>query len=261
VCLVGLDTIPDRDAFLAAVHGDVDASDDKSVLVFIHGYNVRFADAAERTAQLKHDLRFGGPAVCYSWPSKGWFFGYFADEARVDVTASHLREFLLHLRASSGATRIHLLAHSMGSRALATAVKEIVLQMGERAERLFNQVVLAAPDIDAALFADLSRHLRTVGARVTLYASSKDRALRVSRWLHWFERAGQTGRRFRVFEGLDTIDASRVDTSLLGHSYYGSRKSVLSDIFCLLRHDSPPSRRFALDRRQKDLRTYWAFLP
>ncbi len=261
ICLVQVDIFRSGQEFMASVKDGVDESVDKDVLVFIHGYKVRFADAAERTAQLKHDLGFGGPAICYSWPSRGRFLGYWADESSAEWTAAHLKEFLTDLAKDSGAARIHLVAHSMGGRPLTTALKEMVLQTNWSQAQHFNQVVLAAPDIDSGMFGDLAGHLQGAGARVTVYASSKDRALWWSMKLHRFDRVGQTGAKFRVFEGVDTIDASRVDTSLLGHAYYGSSKSVLSDIFCLLRHDSPPSHRFALDERQKDLQTYWAFLP
>jgi hypothetical protein len=36
------------------------AADSKSVLIFVHGFNVNFTDAALRTAQLAHDLSFQG---------------------------------------------------------------------------------------------------------------------------------------------------------------------------------------------------------
>ena len=38
-----------------------------------------------------------------------------------------------------------------------------------------------------------------------------------------------------VAEGLDSIDASAVDTSLVGHSYFGDNRSIISDLFNLIR--------------------------
>jgi esterase/lipase superfamily enzyme len=38
----------------------------RKTFMFIHGYNVSFADAAKRTAQIKYDLDFDGEAVLYS---------------------------------------------------------------------------------------------------------------------------------------------------------------------------------------------------
>jgi alpha/beta hydrolase family protein DUF900/carboxypeptidase family protein len=51
-----------------------------SVLFFVHGYCVTFAEAIYRTAQIVDDIGFGGAPICYSWPSKGRFLGYTADE-------------------------------------------------------------------------------------------------------------------------------------------------------------------------------------
>jgi len=41
--------------------------------------------------------------------------------------------------------------------------------------------------------------------------------------------------RLVVVPGVETIDASHVDTSLLGHSYFAETRSVLSDMFYLIR--------------------------
>jgi len=43
---------------------------------------------------------------------------------------------------------------------------------------------------------------------------------------------------------MDTVDASGIDTKLLGHSYYGSQKVVVKDIFGAIIKDllPPPAR-------------------
>jgi esterase/lipase superfamily enzyme len=60
----------------------------KSVLIFVHGYNVTFSEAALRTAQLAHDLRFPGIAMVYSWPSAGQSSGYLHDEESAQLAKS-----------------------------------------------------------------------------------------------------------------------------------------------------------------------------
>ena len=64
-----------------------------------------------------------------------------------------------------------------------------------------------------------------------------------------------------VLPGVDTIDATKVDTGLLGHSYYGDNRSVLSDLFSLVRYDLPPEQRFGLIRHTLRQEIYWAFVP
>jgi len=77
--------------------------------------------------------------------------------------------------------------------------------------------------------------------RLTLYASSLDKALVASRKIHRYARAGDAGDDIVIVEGLDSIDASAVDTSLLGHSYFGDNRSVISDIYNLLRSPGQPA--------------------
>ena len=75
-----------------------------------------------------------------------------------------------------------------------------------------------------------------------LYASSKDRALGVSKRIHGYPRAGDSGDGLVVLPSVDTIDATDVDTSLVGHSYYGDNRSILTDLFTLLKHGNAPPR-------------------
>ena len=95
----------------------VDQSSERDLLVFIHGFNVDFESAVQRTAQIAVDLPFHGVPVCYSWPSQGSLLGYTIDENNAAWTTSHLRAFLEELAETSGADSINLVAHSMGNRA------------------------------------------------------------------------------------------------------------------------------------------------
>jgi len=92
----------------------------------------------------------------------------------------------------------------------------------------------------------------------TLYASSNDEAIRISKEPHSYPRAGEAGDDIIILPGLDTIDASMVDTSLIGHSYFAEKRSVLSDLFYLLGEGKPPSQRHSLEPRTSAKGTYRA---
>lgn len=218
------------------------ASPSHEVLVYIHGYNVAFEDAARRAAQLSYDIAFNGATVMYSWPSKGTLLGYSADEATVEWTITHLEKVLEQVVATTGVDRVHVIAHSMGNRALVRAVQTVASRYPGRPA--FNQIILAAPDIDAGVYLDqIAPAIRADASRVTLYASSRDAALMASSQLHRFARAGYSGIDLVIADGIDTIDASAVDTDLLGHSYTVEEKEILDDLFNLLRHKMQPSGR------------------
>jgi esterase/lipase superfamily enzyme len=230
--------------FAASVGAQLDGSGAPQALVFIHGYNVRFHDAVRRTAQLQEDLAFSGPAICFSWPSRGEFLGYGADGDSAQWAAPHLAALVRRLREIDGGIRIHLVAHSMGNRVMTMALQTMVLK-DEHPESSVRQIVLAAPDIDRNVFEQLAGAIRGAGQRVTLYASSNDRALWVSKLLHRGPRAGDCGPDMVLCEGIDTIDASLVDSSLLSlrHGYFSAKPSVLTDLTRLIRSDEPPADR------------------
>lgn len=218
-------------AWFAELRAVVEGSEAEDAFVFVHGYNVTFEEALLRTAQIAYDLRFRGAPICFSWPSQGGVAAYTVDEANVRWATQHLERFLLALKERSGARRIHLIAHSMGNRALTEALQRLRPRATDGAP-LFHEVVLAAPDVDADTFrTDLAPAILPTGARVTLYASSRDAALRLSREVHGYPRAGEAGEGLVVVPGLETVDVSEVSGS---HSYIGNNGRVLDDLGAIL---------------------------
>jgi len=250
-----------RERFFVDLAHTVGESKEKSVFVYIHGFNVDFGDATRRAAQLAYDLGFDGAPVVYSWPSKGEVnpLAYTADEASVQWTTPHLKQFLEELAQKSKATTIHLIAHSMGNRALTDALQLLFAENHSAPPKLFHQVVLTAPDIDIGVFRQLAAAIQGCSQRVTLYASSEDLALEVSRRVHGVQRAGDSDPEVVIVPGIDTVDVSAVDTSFLGHSYFGENRSVVADLFNLLRNGLTPDRRPGLRPKSKNAGTYWIF--
>lgn len=259
VVLLSLNT-QTKDNYFSELSADVISSKRKQVLVFIHGFDVNFEEGAWRMAQLAYDLGFDGPPILYSWPSIGRLRDYTVDEATFEWCVPHLKGLLKDIGEKCGAQMVHVVAHSMGNRILANALKEIALTAPQNELPLVQEVILTAPDIDAGVFRQIAGEIQKAAKRVTLYASSNDKALEASKKIHGGPRAGDSGEGIVVVPGVDTIDASAVDTSFIGHSYYGDNRTVLSDIFHLLLDGFPPDKRFGL--RQKSLlnSVYWAFL-
>ncbi len=249
----------DPETFFSQLRSRVDQSQTKDAFVFVHGFNVTFEDAARRTAQLAYDLKFQGAPIFYSWPSQGGLFQYAVDETNVVWTVPHLQQFLKEIAGQSGARSVHLIAHSMGNRALTSALRELSLEL-RGASPLFHEVVLTAPDIDAEIFRrDIAPAIVTTAKRVTLYASSNDEALLLSKQVHGYPRAGEAGDGLVVIPGIETIDVSAVDTSLVGHTYYGDNATVISDMIDLVRNSkSAQQRSWLVTARFHDL-LYWVF--
>ena len=252
----------DGNTFYGALRGEFAARNDseRDALVFIHGFNVVFDDAAYRTAQIAFDLGFHGVPMMYSWPSQGKLRAYDGDEETTNWSSPHLQAFLERVARESGAKRIHIIAHSMGNRVLTNAL--LALGREPDIQPMFENVIMAAPDVNAYMFLDqLWPGIKRAAKRFTLYASSDDGALRASKRAKGkqdFQRLGEAGPNIVVLSGLDTIDASGIDTSLLGHSYVDSCQPVLSDLSQLVDEGLAPLKR-KLNDRQKEGLAYWAF--
>lgn len=251
----------EKSRFYGRLRGNLAKSGAKEMLVFVHGYNVKFYDAVLRTAQLAYDLGIDGAPVLYSWPSQASLSGYLQDADTIRASVDSLEPFLRDLASRSGARSIYLIAHSMGNRALTEALENIALRMRQGDKPMFKEILLTAPDVNASTFANLARTFRRTGERITLYASSKDGALEASRKVNGYQRAGDTEPEVLVLPGIDTIDVSQVDTSLLGHSYFGDNCSVIADMKRLLRDGKPPQERAPLTRKEKGPGLFYWFFP
>lgn len=235
------------------------ANDNPSAFVFVHGYNVSFEDAALRTAQIALDVGLASTPLFYSWPSKDGLARYTVDEANAEWTRPNLLKFLELIAENSPARDIVVIAHSMGSRPVTWALDQLMSRRPELREK-FSELVLAAPDIDAAVFQrDILPALAPLHPHVTLYASSKDRALAASKFVHGSPRLGESGESLVVAAGMDTIDASVIETDFLAHSYLVSARPLLMDLSVLAGKSLRASDRSYLQRRLKGGLAYWAF--
>ncbi len=251
----------DHDEFFRAVAARLDAMPRRQIFVFVHGYDFEFNEAALWAAQLKADLGFNGVAIFYSWPSLASRLRYSADENNAEWSVMHLEKFLEELAARAPGSAIHLIGHSLGSRALLRALDGIAKEKSEAPVRMFAQIIFAAPDVDADVFRQLAPSAARLGERVTLYASALDKALGTSGHLHGYPRAGDSEYELVLLPSVDTVDATAVSDSKLHHDYFMDRREMLADIFQLLENGTPPESRFSLRRVQAKGGVYWRIAP
>ena len=236
--------------FIRELRDQIKDARSRDVFLFVHGFNNTFEDAARRAAQLGYDMDFDGTPLLYSWPSKGSPMAYTADENTVNDSGLMLAEFLETIISESGARRVHVLAHSMGSRALIEAVRTyLATRAPENRKHIFGQMMFAAPDVDRSYFLHAVAPLEAAAERVTLYASDNDYALRGSQLFHEGARAGTAGATIIRLSGLDTIDMSSVPSDLLGHAYFAANSGAIFDLFRLLWRGDPPPQRCGMSDR------------
>ena len=247
---------------LAAISEHFRALPDQSkrrMLVFVHGYNVSFADAARRSAQMHYDLNFPGVSAFFSWPSNATLSGYVSDAEDISWSTPHIQQFLESFDEKSDVDEIYLLAHSMGNR----GVSQALLSMESKGVgKKIKEVILASADIDADVFnRDIAKRISAYYPRTTVYASSKDKALWGSEALSSNPRVGEIRGGFptvKSSKGLDIVDASSVETDFVAHSFFGDAGSVISDIHEIIESHSPPPRQFLNPENGPD-GPFWRF--
>jgi esterase/lipase superfamily enzyme len=247
----------DEAAFFDSLHWVKLTASRPEALVFIHGFNVSFDEAALRAAQIAYDVSFGGIPVLYSWSSKGSPLKYRRDGKQNGATIPKLEYFLEALATQGNFEQIHIVAHSMGNQALTQTLMEFAKEDPE--EPLFGQVILAAPDVDAAAFTrDIAPRILGTAQNITLYASKKDKALLLSQKINKGPRAGLAGENLVVVNPIQTIDASDIDTDFLGHSYFSNTWLLINDLHYLINKGLPAQERL-LKEGEKEGQPYWLF--
>lgn len=211
-----------NDAVAQAVAAAARAKNCNSVLVYVHGFNTGFETAVLRAAQLGSDTQWRCAVLAFSWSSTGKRLQYDAD-VQNSARAEPLFAGLLRALAAQG-LRTNIVAHSMGAK----------LALGALAQAngvAVDEAVFAAPDIGmqdfTAALPAAARHLH----RLTIYASSEDAALSLSRRIN--RGAARVGRAPDANYGdanIDVIDASDAPAGVMGHEYYGLSYETLADM-------------------------------
>jgi esterase/lipase superfamily enzyme len=247
-------------ALLAALRPK--SADDKAVLLFIHGYNVTFDDAIRRTGQLAYDLRFPGQVMLFSWPSYGKVADYFLDHNNAEWASADLSRLLVDIERSGHVKRVVILAHSMGNQVVSLALQSAIEQ-APKLRQMVSNVIMAAPDIDVDLFErSLAPAVLGAAQSVTMYVSSRDKALEASAKFNGHLRAGDTRSGPLVILPMETIDASLVDTDFLGHSYFNTSANILDDLTTIVDMETPAASRPRLLREvNAQEQGYWRMEP
>jgi esterase/lipase superfamily enzyme len=208
--------ILDRKGFEAALRGSPRGRGGRQVMVFVHGYNTRFDEAAFRFAQITADTGGAGEVtpILFSWPSWGSVSAYPYDRESAVTSRDALADLLDQLARDPAVGHVAILAHSMGAFLTMEALRTLALRNG-RIPAKIGDLMLAAPDIDVDVAASQARALGAHRPRITLFTSRDDQALRFSRFA-WGSRdrlgaidASSEPYRTRLAEaGVQVIDLS-----------------------------------------------------
>lgn len=242
----GYDTGP---KFQAALSADAAARGDR-VMVFVHGYNTSFDAAVYRLTQIVHDSGYPGTPVLFSWASGGSTTSYVYDKESASAARDQL-EVTLRMLAQTGARRIDIVAHSMGTWVTMETLRQLAITGDRDLSGKLGDVVLASPDIDVDVFKSQMRRYGKPDKPFILLLSDDDRALKLSGIL--------AGSRPRVGDYRDAADLADYGVSVVdvtsakgadsfNHTKFADNPALIRQLGQRLRTDDG----FASDREVTD---------
>ena len=186
----------EKAAFLEQLRQQVQASPNRSLLLVVHGFREAFPSALRKTAFLAHVLDINTPVLVFDWPGDqgSSLRGYRRARGVAEESGAELARTLELIIDEVRPDRLWLLANSMGGQVVADAFS-LLHQDADFADSQteIENVVLTAPDVDHEVFNNrFKQDILDLAQNVTVYVSSNDRALLVSRFINRGLRLGES---------------------------------------------------------------------
>lgn len=198
----------------------------REIFVFVHGYNNNFAEGLFRNAQIVHDYDVGSVPIHFSWASAASFTRYLYDRDSAIIARGGLAE-TLEIAASTSASGIIIVGHSMGAVVVMEALRTLAISKRNDVLKRVKGVLLAAADLDPDLFRSQVNDIDYLPQPFTIVVSRRDRALDISRRLAG--GAPRIGSGFDIGalqkKNVQVLDISQVDRG--GHSLFASSSTLI----------------------------------
>jgi esterase/lipase superfamily enzyme len=186
----------EKEAFLTGLRQQVQASSDQSLLVVVHGFREGYQSALRKTAFLAHVLDINTPVLVFDWPGDqgSSLRGYRRARQVAEESGAELARTLELVINEVQPKRLWLLANSMGGQVVADAFSLLHQDADfSDSQTEIENVVLTAPDVDHEAFNNrFKQDILDLAQNVTVYVSSNDRALLVSRLINRGLRLGES---------------------------------------------------------------------
>jgi esterase/lipase superfamily enzyme len=263
--------------FARLVNAKLAVSEQKDIFIYVHGYKVVFDNPVLVAAELWHYLGYEGVFIAYAWPSTPSRWAYFADAETTATSAFHFGTLLEYLAEQTDAERIHIIGYSQGTRMVVDGVFRLALKYQdetlEAAQKhlRIGKIILIGSDIDRQLMGSyIVDGLLDAMDNMTVYVSSKDKALGLSRFLLGRQRLGEMFAEGEIrpevaafledSTELQLINVTDAEGALTGngHGYFRSSPWASSDILMTLRYGLAPEDRGLV---RTDVLPVWTFPP
>ena len=265
----------DQPAFVEQVQKRVQDSPHRSLLVVVHGYREAFPSALRKTAFLGHVLDINSPVLLFDWPGDqgSSLTGYRRARRMAQESGAELAQTLKLIIREIRPARLWLVANSMGGQVVADAFS-LLYQDADLAdaETEIEDVVLTAPDVDHDEFDErFKQEINALTRHLTVYVSSNDRALLMSRIVNWSQRLGESTlspdmleEAVKVMDLIDPdselitlVDVTPVNRTRNFHNFSLETPEFFDDLYLRLTNASTPRSRMLYQIQTPDGAVYW----
>jgi esterase/lipase superfamily enzyme len=268
----------DKSEFIAKLRQQVQASPLRSILINVNGFRERFPSALRKTAFLSHVLDINSPVLVFDWPGDQGSTprGYRRAQRVAGESGAELAQTLGLIIRQVQPERLWLVANSMGGEVVVHAFSILYREADlADAEVEIEDVVLTAPDVDRVEFNNqFKQEIAALARNLTVYVSSNDRALLISRVINRGRRLGeatlnprnpdQSEEAARVLELVEPnselvtlVDVTPVNRTRNFHNFSLETPEFFDDLFLRLANTNTPSNRLIYQVRTADGAVYW----
>jgi esterase/lipase superfamily enzyme len=203
------------------------ASGEPDVLIYVHGFRTTFEGSVLDAARLSDGIKFRGSTMVFSWPSRAGFFDYAYDRESAVWSRDAFERALASVMSNPRSTRVHIVAHSMGTMLALEGLRQLYARYGDSAAQRIGAVVFASPDIDIDIFASSIARIRPLAHKITVISATNDRALALSsRVAGGVTRVGAAEKEVLEKLGLRVVDASGYGWGIINHDLFLSNDEV-----------------------------------
>ena len=254
----------EQQAFIDELRQQVEASPHRSLLLVVHGFREAFPSALRKTAFLASVLDIDTPVVVFDWPGNqgSSLRGYRRARQVAQASGAELASTLKLIIQEVRPERLWLMANSMGAQVVVDAFS-ILYQDTDLADTQteIENVVLTAPDVSHEAFnTRFKDEMKALAKNVTVYVSSNDRALLVSRVINRGLRLGEStldpanpGQLEQAADvaellepgndRLSLVDVTPVNRTRNFHNFSLETPEFFDDLFLRFTGTDPPSSR------------------
>ncbi len=238
--------------FQKVISDEIAQTGNRSVLLYVHGFNNDFEDSLTTLANMWHFAGRESVPISFTWPAGNGVgpLGYFRDRDAGVFSVHHTKEFLRMLADMPQVDSIDIIAHSRGTDVVTTALRELMIEargagVHPKLALKTGTLIMAAPDLDVEIVRQRLQAERFSEAfeQINMYINPNDGALRLSAYLTRSTRLGALNNEdfregeLQLLRKEALVHFIRVEEVRggFGHAYFRDNPAVLSDVVLALR--------------------------